>query len=79
MNDIAKQTKLLAFGISLAIVFVVGAAIGMPDHGQMASAVNNYHNHASILDQVNTDNNALVQQLRYGNNALGQQDNDEED
>jgi len=38
MNIITAHPKLVTFGIGLAITFVVGTAIGMLDHGQLAFA-----------------------------------------
>ena len=38
INIITEHPKLVTFGIGLAITFVVGTAIGMLDHGQLAFA-----------------------------------------
>jgi hypothetical protein len=39
MNTISAQPKLLTFCIGLAITFVIGTAIGIVDHNQIANAI----------------------------------------
>jgi hypothetical protein len=38
MNIVTAHPKLVMFGIGIAITFVVGEAIGMLDHHQVAAA-----------------------------------------
>jgi hypothetical protein len=38
MNMMTFNPKLVMFGIGLAITFVIGTAIGLVDHNQMANA-----------------------------------------
>jgi hypothetical protein len=40
VNIIASHPRFVTFGIGLAITFVVGAAIGMIDHHNLAYATN---------------------------------------
>ena len=39
MNMITAHPKVVTFGIGLGITFVIGTAIGMVDHQQVASAI----------------------------------------
>jgi len=39
MNIITAHPKVVTFGIGLGITFVIGTAIGMVDHQQVASAI----------------------------------------
>jgi uncharacterized membrane protein len=42
MNIITAHPKLVTFSIGLTITFVIGAALGMMDHNQMANAARSF-------------------------------------
>jgi hypothetical protein len=54
MNVVIKHPRLVTLGIGLAITFVIGTAIGMVDHNNLA-----YANHGNSGGNGNGNGNAL--------------------
>ena len=48
LNTITSHPRLVTLGIGLTVTFVVGTAIGMVDHGQIAYATS--HSGSGFID-----------------------------